>query len=132
MPRWTAIYVVSSFVYLLLGGAWGAWMLATKGQAMGGVPWVYRAWHVESMLFGWLTQFIWGIGFWIFPRFWTARPRSELIPWVWALLNGGLVLGIWGVFARNVGLRFVGHVGLLAAAVLFTRHAWPRIKPPGA
>ncbi len=132
MPRWTAVYVVSSFVYLLLGGAWGAWMLATKGQGAGSVPWAYRAWHVEAMLFGWLTQFIWGIGFWIFPRFWTARPRSELLPWNWVLLNGGLLLGAWGVFTRSLGMRFVGHLGLLAAAVLFAHHAWPRIKPPGA
>ncbi len=132
MPGWTAVYIASSFVYLLFGGAWGGWMLATKGQAMGGLPWSLRAWHVETMLFGWLTQFIWGIGFWIFPRFWTSRGRVEWIPWIWGLLNGGLLLSLGGVWGRNLEWRFLGHGLMALAAGLFAYHAWPRIKPPGA
>ncbi len=131
MPRWSAVYIVASFLYLVAGAAWGGWMLATKGAAMAGLPWSLRAWHVEAMLFGWLTQFIWGIGFWIFPRFWTSRGRVELIPWVWALLNAGVLLGLVGTALRALEVRLAAHGLLTLAAVVFAVHAWPRIKPPG-
>lgn len=132
MPGWTIVYVAASFVYLLAGAAWGAWMLATKGQPPGPLPWSWRAWHVETMLFGWLTQFIWGIGYWIFPRFWTSRGRVWPIPWAWFSLNLGLTLSWLGMVQRALTWRLLGHGLIFVAAVLFLWHAWPRIKPPGA
>ena len=133
MPRWSAIFIATSFVYLVLGSAWGAWLLATKGTAhMAGLPWSLRAWHVYAMLMGWLTQFIWGIGFWAFPRFRTSRGSVYLLPWVWGLLNLGLLLSLVGTAVRSLSLRFPGLVLVALAAAVFAWHAWPRIKPPGA
>lgn len=130
MPRWAVWYIRASFFHLLFGGLWGALLLATKGQ--GSDLWAYRGWHVDIMLFGWLTQFIWGVAFWIFPRFWTQRGREELIPWVWGLLNAGVLMSMLGVVLRSAGWRFLGHAAITAAAALFLWHAWPRVKPPGA
>ncbi len=130
MPRWAAWYIRASLVYLVVGSLWGALLLATKGQ--GSRLWSYRGWHVDIMLFGWLLQFIWGVAFWIFPRFWTQRGREELIPWIWGLLNAGVLMALLGVAWKSVAWRFLGHAAITAAAVLFTRHAWPRVKPPGA
>jgi hypothetical protein len=89
--------------------------------------------HVLTV--GWLTQLIFGVAFWMFPRHSAASPRgSERLGWAcYALLNAGLLLRVIGEPAGQLGAR----VGLLivssallqlAAGWAFVWNTWPRVK----
>ena len=50
--------------------------------------------YIHLLVFGWLTQLIFGVVFWMFPKFSAEKPRGSepLGWWTYALLNIGLLL----------------------------------------
>jgi hypothetical protein len=84
---------------------------------------------------GWLTQLIFGVAFWLFPRFSAALPRgSEALGWAsFILLNLGLLLRIvgepWLALGGNTGSLLVASaVAQLLGGWAFVANTWPRIK----
>jgi hypothetical protein len=91
--------------------------------------------YLHVLVVGWLTQLIFGVAYWLFPRYSADRPRgSERLGWaMFVLLNAGLLLRIVGEPWRALGGG--GHVVLLVSAVAqllavwaFVLNSWPRVK----
>ncbi len=130
MPRLSAWFVRAALIYLGLGFTFGGLLLANKG-----IPWHPLTWrllpaHIEFLLFGWTLQLVFGVAYWILPRWQTQR--GDVRP-AWAallLLNGGiwLVVGA-GWFNGPAWLLASGRMLEVMAVAAFTWHAWPRVKP---
>src|SRR5512146_3170529 len=93
MPTITRWFVKTSFVCLGLALAAGillAFQAAFGLTALGGVFPVY----IHLLVFGWLTQLIFGVAYWMFPKYSIEKPRgSERLGWwTYGLLNTGLLL----------------------------------------
>lgn len=121
-------------VYLLVGFALGALMLAQVGISY--YPAIIAALpvHMEFLLMGWLVQLAMGVAFWIFPRFGLGLPRSrgnEMLIWVsFLLLNAGILvvaLELW------IPVAFlIGRVLEVSAVIIYAFGLWRRVKPHGA
>jgi hypothetical protein len=91
--------------------------------------------YLHLLVVGWLTQLIFGVAFWLFPRYSAERPRgSEPLGWVaYGLVNLGLLLRLAGEPWRAVGGDAVATLLLSAAAQLvavwlFVLNTWPRVR----
>src|SRR5438093_958591 len=81
--------------------------------------------YLHVLLVGWLTQLIFGVAFWLFPRYSAERPRgSERLGWLsFALLNLGLALRVVGEPWRSLtGSGLAG--SLLVGSALAQWLAW--------
>lgn len=137
MPTLTRWFVKSSLIYLvaalLLGlalAANGLWELPPLFLALGPV-------YFHVFLVGWVTQLIFGVVFWMFPKQSLEQPRgSEGLAWAtfW-LLNGGLMLRIiaepYHTLNPGSGLGWLLAVSALAqwaAGLIFVINTWGRVK----
>ena len=91
--------------------------------------------YVHLLVVGWLTQLIFGVAYWMFPRYSAERPRgSERLSWItFALLNLGLLLRAiaepWHALAgRGAGLLVGSAVLQVLAGWTFVWNTWPRIR----
>jgi hypothetical protein len=120
-----------------------AWLVASLllGVAMqlplaARVPALAAAWptYLHLMVVGWLTQLVFGVAFWLFPRYSAERPRgSERIGWaVYWMVNAALVLRLGAEPFRSVAaarpVLLVSAALHLAAVALFIANTWPRLK----
>ena len=152
MPATSRITVRASLVYLGLGAVLGALLLINRWLPLG--AWVYalKISHVQFLIVGWLTQFILGVAWWLFPplkigrdvdgaasRRGQAQRGSE--PLFWAtlvLLNVGVLMRGLGIplqaWTRLTWLEAVnGLSGLfvLVAVVAFVFNVWDRVRGLG-
>jgi hypothetical protein len=140
-------------LYLGLGVVLGAlllinrWLLQNPGIA------ALRTSHVEALLVGWLTQFIMGVGWWLFPPLAAGlRPNTtlsvqrgqaqrgnEALFWAtFVCLNIGILLAatfepayrLTGVEAFRV-LAGISGLFMLVAALAFVINTWGRIRELG-
>jgi heme/copper-type cytochrome/quinol oxidase subunit 1 len=91
--------------------------------------------YLHLLVLGWLTQLIFGVAFWMFPRRSAKEPHSsELLGWTsYWLLNAGLVLRVVGEPALALGARtgpilVVAALLQLGAGWVFVFNTWPRVK----
>ncbi len=137
MPKLTRTFIKTSLVYLI-----GAFLLAVVVAArpvLNLPPWVNALTPVYFHMFmvGWVAQLIFGIVYWMFPKFSVDRPRgNESVAWsVYWLLNAGLLLRIVGEPALASGGAALWRWVLLLSAILqwlaglgFAANIWPRVK----
>lgn len=134
MPSLTRWFIKSGLLYLLAG-----LLLAVLMQwpGIGTLPWLRAAWptYLHLLVVGWLTQLIFGVAFWLFPRYSAELPRgSEPLGWAtFLLLNIGLVLRIAGEPRALLGgeaatLLTGSAIAQLFAGVAFVVNTWPRIR----
>ncbi len=128
MPQLSRFLIRSGMVCLLLGLFAGA--AATLSPAMAAI----RPTWVHLITVGWLTQLIFGVALWMFPR-----PRSDVINperWGWVgfwSLNAGLLLRVIGepiwIASGRGRLLLAGSAILQFGAVLTLVMAlWPRVR----
>lgn len=152
MPTTTRIFVKMSIIHLAIGATLGAILFIHRWLPLGaGVP-ILRTSHVQLVIAGWLTQFIMGIGWWLFPplaphqrmresgkRRGQALRGSEVLFWMtFATLNAGILLRalfepmyVWTQVAGYRVLASVSGVFLAVAAVTFVVNVWQRIQQLG-
>lgn len=130
MPQLTRAFLRAALLWLLLGLGL---MLALAARPADLSPfWRQTAFHCLTV--GWLTQMIFGVAHWMFPRASRERPRGEArLGWLaFVALNAGLVLRVateplqWQasggpVLALAGALQFAG-------AITWALHIWPRVK----
>jgi hypothetical protein len=137
MPPLTRWFIRSSFVYLLAALAAGIVQAAPGAVRAAPVVAVWGPVYVHLLTVGWITQMIFGVAYWMFPRHSRAAPRGSPALGIaaYALLNAGLLLRVVGEPAAT--LRPGGPAGwlLAAAAALqwlggaaFAINTWPRVK----
>lgn len=133
MPTITRTYVKTSlawFVLALLAG-----LLSTINGPFS-IPGL-RSVYLHMLFVGWLTELIFGVAVWMFPRFSREQPRGpEGLLWaVYGLLNGGLALRVIGEPLQAVqpgggagGLLAASAVLQMIAGWLFVGLLWPRVR----
>ena len=137
MPLLARLFVKTALACLVLA------LLAGVAMAAGAAG-LAPAWtaslgpsQLHLLAVGWLTQLIFGVAYWFFPRVSKERPHGAAGP-VWAaywLLNAGVVLrtvaepGValgGGAVAR--GALVVAAVAQTAAMLLMGLHLWTRVR----
>ena len=130
MPLLTRIFIKTAMICLALALVLG--ILLASGVTNGLFP-VY----IHLLVFGWLTQLIFGVVFWMFPKYSVEKPRgSEALGWLtYALLNIGLLLRAIAEPIQSARPNPLGGWMLLLAAslqflsgVLFVVNSWGRVK----
>lgn len=93
--------------------------------------------YIHLLVFGWLTQLIFGVIFWMFPKFSVEKPRgSEALGWwTYALLNIGLLLRaiaepIQSAQAnpRSGWILVLSAILQFLSGLLFVVNSWGRVK----
>ena len=87
MPLLTRTFIKTALVYLALALLFG--VLLALGLSNG-----FFAVYIHLLVFGWLTQLIFGVVYWMFPKYSTEKPRGhETLGWItYGVLNIGLIL----------------------------------------
>lgn len=133
MPTLTRWFLKAALVYLILALSLGLLLVLPGRSPFAGVFPVY----LHLLTFGWLTQLIFGVALWMFPKFSPAKPRGyEWLGWgTFILLNTGLVLRM--IFEPLNGILpspLSGWMLVLAAllqwlsALAFTANTWKRVR----
>jgi hypothetical protein len=134
VPPLTRWLVKAALLYLIAALVLG---VAMQLPMAGRYPLLAVLWptYLHVLVVGWLTQLIFGVAYWLFPRYSAERPRgSERLGWAtFVLLNAGLLLRIVGEPWRALGRG--GYAVLLVSAVTqllavwgFVLNTWPRVK----
>jgi len=127
LSRW---YVKLAIVYFIAALVVGAL------QALLDIPYLGPA-YVHMLVVGWITQMIFGVAYWMFPKYSPERPRGDnaLAIATFALLNAGLLLRVIvePLRARHPGaapgwLLVVAGAAQALAGVGFALNTWPRVK----
>lgn len=136
MPPLTRWFVKTSFAYLalaLLAGLLLEIQSTLKLTWLGGIFPVY----IHLFVVGWLTQLIFGVVFWMFPKYSAEHPRgSETLGWwTYALLNISLVLRALAEPVHSVQPNLLSGWSLVLSAVIqfvaglcFVINSWGRVK----
>ena len=132
MPTLSRWAIKLALIHFAGGIALGGIMLAAKA-GWGDLGMLnHRAVHIHMLLFGWTIQLVYGVAYWILPKFSTGDR------------HGSSALAIAAVVAINLGalcgtaepwVAVLGAVGWgleTLSAVLFALHGWPRIKGFGS
>lgn len=136
MPTLTRWYLKTAMVCLVAALLVG---LLLSGRTIWSLPAVVAGFgpiYFHLLMVGWVTQLIFGVGYWLFPRYSKALPRGHAwLGWVTYLsLNAGLLLRVLGepLNALRPGeiwgwlLLFSAFLQWLAA-LAFVANSWPRI-----
>jgi len=134
-------YIKTSFVFLVLGLALGAYLIVAQFGVGAYPPRLVVIAHVHLLLVGFMLMIVMGVATWMFPRpsreDMRYRPElAEAVYWVMTLstalraatemllaYTGRPVLG-W--------LIAVGGLGQVAGAMLFVANMWVRVRMPPA
>jgi hypothetical protein len=136
MPALTRWMVKTALAWLIAALILG---LAMQLPAAARVPALAAVWptYLHLLVVGWLTQLVFGVAFWLFPRYSAERPRgSERIGWaVYGLVNAALLLRLGAEpFRTTAAARpalLLSAALHLAAVGLFIVNTWPRLKARG-
>lgn len=128
MPKLSRWAIKCALIHFALGVATGGLMLAAKAGYGDLSLLSHRMVHIHLLLFGWLVQLIFGVGYWILPKF-TKGPRhgkTGLAVAAVVVLNVGVLVGTAEPWVQVLGAAGWGLE--CTAAVLFALHSWPRVK----
>ena len=137
MPTLTRWFIKSSLVFFVLALLAG---LLLAANVLWDLPPVFAALgpvYFHLFLVGWVTQLIFGVVYWMFPKYSLGKPHgNEQLAWaVFWLLNLGLLLrvlgeplntlrpgGAWGwLLALSALLQWIAGLG-------FVFNTWGRVK----
>jgi hypothetical protein len=137
VPPLTRWYIRLAFLYLVLGLLAG--VAAAARQPLGLPAAIAALGPVAVHLFvvGWITQMIFGVAYWMFPRHSLDLPRGDPFPAVatFVLINAGLVLRViaepWQAMRPSgaaAALLVASATAQWLAGLGFAVQAWPRVK----
>jgi hypothetical protein len=128
--------IKTALVYLLLALLVG--LAQAAGSLMPVAPPFLRQIEpvrVHLLIVGWASLLIFGVIFWMFPKYSRERPRGhEWLGWAaYGLLNAGLILRVAGESAAQPGtiwgsLLVASALLQWLAALAFFLNTWPRVK----
>ncbi len=134
LTRWFVKSALVCFVAALLVG------VSLAARPLLNLPPVFAALqpvYFHLLMVGWVTQLIFGIAFWMFPKFSRDQPRgSERLGWAtFALLNIGLLLRAVGeplaAIQSQAGASWLIALSAVLqwlAGMAFVINSWARVK----
>jgi hypothetical protein len=137
MPPLTRLFIKTALVYFIAALLAGALVAA---RSVFDLPPAFAALgpvYFHLLMIGWITQLIFGVVHWMFPKFSKDMPRGSdrLALAVYLLLNAGLVLRAIAepmqAFQPNAGwgwLLAVSAVLQWLAGMAFVANTWGRVK----
>jgi heme/copper-type cytochrome/quinol oxidase subunit 1 len=134
------LYVKTSFVFLVLGLALGAYVAVEVNLLGRAVPWPLITAHTHLLLVGFMLMLVFGVATWMFPRPARddARYRPGLASLVYWLLTVSTAVRALGELAaavtgsRGSPLAGLGGLGQVVAALVFVVNMWTRVRMPGS
>lgn len=120
LTRWYIKLALGYFVAALAGGVW---------QAAGGPLWLTPV-TIHLLVVGWLTGTVFGVAYWMFPKYSKASPRGPravTLP-TFVLFQAGMVLRVLGEPHAVPVLLVMAAVCQWLAALGFVATIWPRVK----
>ena len=136
MPPLTRWFIKSSFIYLILALVAGL-LLTLQSTYRWTVPGGLFPVYLHLFVMGWLTQLIFGVAYWMFPKFSNEKPRrSESLGWwTYVLLNLGLLLRVIAEPIQTIQPNLFWGWMLVVAALIqflaglaFVINSWGRVK----
>ncbi len=136
MPRLTRWFIKTSLVDLVLALALAITMALTPLLRGPSLAWIFPV-YVHILAFGWLSQLIFGVAYWMFPKYSLEKPHAnETVGWaVYFSINAGLLLRAVCEPINSLDPHGVWGVGLVVSAALqwlaglaFVLNTWGRIK----
>jgi hypothetical protein len=130
MPPLARWYIKLAMLYFI------AALIVGVAQAVLDLPYLGPA-YVHMLVVGWITQMIFGVAYWMFPKYSPETPRGDdaVAIATLCLLNAGLLLRVvveplraWHPNAAPGWLLVVSGVLQALAAIGFTLNTWPRVK----
>jgi cbb3-type cytochrome oxidase subunit 1 len=137
MPPLTRWFLKTALLYLVAALLAGALISARNVWLLPPLVTAFTPVYFHLFMVGWVTQLIFGVVFWMFPKYSKEKPRgSETLGWAtYLLLNGGLLLrvaaeplnalqpgAVWGwLLVVSAGLQWL-------AGLSFVANTWGRVQ----
>ena len=141
MPTVSRAFIKSGILFMVLSLVAGVAVTAPDSWVLPGWVGALETMHFHLFVVGWITQMIFGVALWFFPKYSREAPRGpEWVGWTsFGTLNLGLVLRAISETAYAAGgadvvwgwVMTVAAVLLFVSALLFAVAIWPRVKPRG-
>ncbi len=137
MPQLTRWFLKAGLIYLVAAMALGSVLLLQNLLGLPGWLALLRPVYLHLFMVGWITQLIFGVVYWMFPKLTREQPRgNERLGWaVLVTLNVGLLLRAVAEPLTTLrpelapGWVLVLAAGLqLAACLGFIANTWGRVK----
>jgi len=137
MPTLARTFIKTALIYFVVALALSVLLSAQNPLGLPSSLNALRPVYFHAFMVGWVTQMIFGVAYWMFPKFTKEQPRrSERLAWmVYWLINLGLALRIIGEPlltlnpAANAGWMVALSAALqLAAGWGFVINTWSRVK----
>ncbi len=137
MPPLTRWFVKTSLIYLIAAFVLGLLLMAQSGLGLALPIASLGPVYFHVFMVGWVTQLIFGVIYWMFPKYSREKPRgSEALGWAtYILLNAGLILRILGeplsATWPEAGwgwLLAISAVAQWLAGLGFVANTWGRVK----
>ncbi len=137
MPRLTRWYLKSSLIYLIAALLVEAALVFDSSFQLSSVINLLSPVYFHLLMVGWVTQLIFGVVYWMFPKYSIQKPRgNEALGWLtFSLLNTGLLMRVIGEPLNSVKpgtgwgwLLAVSAVIQWIAGLAFIINTWGRVK----
>jgi hypothetical protein len=137
MPPLTRWYIRLAFAYLVLALLTGTAAAARQPLALPAAIGALAPVAVHLFVVGWITQMIFGVAYWMFPRHSAEMPRGDPAPAVatLVLINIGLLLRLvaepWQTVHPSgtpAALLVASAAAQWLAGLTFVWQMWPRVK----
>lgn len=133
MPTLTRWFIKTAILYLVAALALSvAMQLPLADHSI--LPLIWPT-YLHLLVVGWLTQLIFGVAFWLFPKHSSGSHRgSDRLGWLcFAMLNAGLLLRVVAEPLQGLGrpgtpLLVVSALAQLLAGWAFVANTWPRVR----
>jgi hypothetical protein len=136
VPLLTRCFVRAAFLYLVAALAIGVALAAPASLGMPAIVLTLAPVYFHLLMVGWVTQLIFGVSLWMFPRVSRERPRGpEWLGWAAFLgLNAGLLLRAVAEPAHALdpragwgGLLLLSALAQWLAGLAYAAAVWPRV-----
>jgi hypothetical protein len=131
MPALSAWTVRLALIYLLSGFSMGALMLAQKGISYNLLVWRLLGAHIEFLVMGWTVNLIFGVAYWILPRYPGGSRGSPGLPVLSVIVFNLGILAASAAAWLGGEVLIAGRILQLVGVVLFAASAWGRVRPTG-
>lgn len=136
MPDLSRYLIKTSMAYLVAALGFGIALTEPVLSRYPLLPAVYPS-YIHLFVVGWLSQLIFGVAFWLFPRVSRERPYGATwVPWTgFVLINAGLLLRLisepahaWAPRAVWAVLLSISSILQWLAGICFVVYFWSRVK----